>query len=370
MSNEEPTRESITRRGVLKGTAAAAGTAAFAGRSAAELIDGPIPDVQDETDGRTLLLLGIVGGWQGIGPAEIDGVSNPTLRLPEGEEHQVVWINGDGSHHNFNVRAEEDEIVEATALMDNAGEFQEVPPITGDPELTEYFCAPHPVQMRGPIEVIDAEETHELRVVVEGEDGDPLPAEVYLDDQHAFSSLAARPSGPEEPFSLARFDLLEDGDYTLEAWTFGHQRVTEEVTIDGSDEEVSISLPETDPGEPAETFSLRLEEDRWVGQEPDAIADEENPTLELEADETYEVEIENAIGRRLDEGEMAPGEPLPGHNFVIAEGGEVDMWNTHVRSGFLSEEGETETVQFVAKEGMGVYLDQSQLNAFGEVDVS
>ncbi|MDG5820776.1 plastocyanin/azurin family copper-binding protein [Natronococcus sp. A-GB7] len=367
--SQERTTDELSRRGVLKGTAAA-GTAAVAGSTPGylEQLDEPRPAIQNDVEGRTFILEGIVSGWIGLEPDEIDGATGPPLRLVEGVENTVVWINGDGANHNFMIEDEDGDILEATEFTDEAGEFEELT-FTAEPEMEEYYCDPHPAQMRGPVELIDPEETHELEVLVEDEDGDPFEAEVYLDDRHTFSNIASRP-GPDEDIGIARFDLLEDGEYSLEVWTYGHERVTEEVTIDGDDEELTVAMSQLETEDPVETFELVLEEDAWRGVEPEEIADETNPTLELEADETYAVEWENAIGRRLDEGEMEPGEQLPGHNFVVAEGDDSDEWNTHVRSPFLDEDGESQTVEFVAKEEMSVYLDQSQLEAVGEITVS
>lgn len=375
--NEQRTREDLSRRGVLKGTAAIAGTAATAGTAGAyrDAIDFRLPATQNDGEGRTITLLGIVGGWVGIGPDEFDGVSNPTLRLIEGEENRVVWINGDGSHHNFVLADEDGDAIDSTEFVEEAGEFTTLE-FTPDEEMEQYYCQPHPVQMRGPVELIDADEVHELRVNVEDEDGEPLEAEVFLDDRHTFSTIAGRPSPPEEEEeeedeeAIARFDLLEDGEYDLEIWTFGHERITSTVTVEGDDKEVTATVPEVEPEDPTETFSLSLEEGQWVGVEPEEIADETNPTLELEAEETYAVEWENAIGRHQPEAEGRNLEPLPGHNFAIASDGETNEWNTYVRSNFLSEEGETQTVEFVAREDMGLYLDQAQLDAIGEVTVT
>ena len=50
-------------------------------------------------------------------------------------------------------------------------------------------------------------------------------------------------------------------------------------------------------GEAAETFVLGGEVEAWRGVAPDEIADEDNPTLELEADETYIVVWENLDGQ-------------------------------------------------------------------------
>ncbi|MGQ3412119.1 plastocyanin/azurin family copper-binding protein [Natrinema sp. LN54] len=419
MSNENQSRDDVSRRGVLKGTAALAGTAAMAGTAGAyrDEIDFRLPATQNDGEGRTLSLLGIVGGWVGVAPAEIDGASNPPLRLIEGEENEIVWTNGDGSRHNFTLEDESGDVIEATDFVEEQGESTSLT-ITPEGEMADYYCVPHPVQMRGPVELIDPDEVHELRVQVEDQEGEPLGAEVFVGDHHSFSDPSARPSPPEEqteeseaqetdpdqatdaeegaeettpeadqtsededgdgtgdeqgqedPPAMARFDMLEDGEYDLEVWTYGHERVTDTVTIDGDDTEVTVTLSATEPGEPTETYSLALEEGQWVGQEPEAIADETNPTLEFEAGETYAIEWENAIGRRQPERENRTFEPLPGHNFVIASDGDTNQWNTYVRSAFLDEEGETQSVEFVAEEDMGVYLDQSQLEAVGEIDV-
>lgn len=381
MTQKESARENITRRGVLKGTAAAAGTAAVAGNATAyrEVFDAPLPTAQeDRTEGRSFTLLGIVGGWLGVAPAEIDGQSGPTLRVMEGEEHEVIWVNGDGARHNFVVADENRDPIDMTDFETEQGAVTTFT-FTASQEMSEYYCMPHPVQMRGPIEVVDPQEVQELRVQVEDADGDPLEAEVFLtgpegedsEERHSFSNVAARPSPEEDedPPAVARFDMLPDGTYQLEGWTYQHERVSEEVTIEGNDVDTTLTLPAVEPGDPTETFELALREDEWVGERPDAIADETNPTLNLEAGETYAVEWRNEIGRRHDQKEGKHGDPLPGHNFVVTSDPPVDELNTYVRSDFLDEEGSTQTVEFVANEEMEVYLDQSQLNAVGRVNV-
>ncbi|QRV16387.1 hypothetical protein JMJ58_05720 [Haloterrigena salifodinae] len=433
MTNEQPSREDVSRRGVLKGTAALASTAALTGEAGAyrDAFDFPLPVAQNDGMARTLTLVGIVGGWLGVAPHSIDGKSNPPLRLVEGEEHEVVWINGDGSTHNFNIAAgsalgDDVEVLEVTDTVSEQGEFTTLQ-FTATEEMEEYFCQPHPAQMRGPVELIDPSDVSELVVHVEDENGEPLGAEVFVDDMHSYSDLAARPdpfaeegqsqesesrepgnasdgnvsdgnasngnvsdgnasdgnvsdgnasdgSGDvqgqqTQPPAVARFDLLEDGEYDLEVWTYGHERVTDTVQIDGEDQQITITLPEIDPGEPTETYSMTLEDGQWVGNEPEAIADQENPTLELQAGEAYAIEWENAIGRGQPDGENMTFEPLPGHNLAIASDGETNQWNTYVRSDFTAEEGATQTVEFVANEEMGVYLDQSQLDAVGEITI-
>ncbi|WP_226042046.1 PQQ-dependent sugar dehydrogenase [Natrinema sp. DC36] len=76
----------------------------------------------------------------------------------------------------------------------------------------------------------------------------------------------------------------------------------------------------------------------WVGLAPDAIADERNPTLQLEQGETYTLTWENLDG--------AP------HNFNIeSEGGDEQFVSTEI----VSQSGETQTVEFEAQEGMAQY---------------
>lgn len=373
-------RDGISRRTVLKGTAATSTIAGLglSGVSVAQEESEAEEQVEESDAARTFLLVGIVGGWQGVGPAEIDARTNPPLRVVEGEEYEVVWINGDDAHHNFNIRNEEGEVVEATEIVTEQGESQTVT-FTAEPDMEEYFCAPHPVQMRGPIEFVEPRDVHELTVDVELEDGSPLLADVAITEgadgsiderfgpYGSFSDVLAR--GAAEEVGRARFDTLENGTYTVTAWTYGHEEVSEEVTIDGSDEEITLTLSELQPGEPDETFELALREDRWCGLAPEEIAGENNPTLTVTPGETYRVEWTNEIGRKeLDEGPTR-GEPLPGHNFVAA----LENYSTILRSEFLDEAGQSQSVEFVAQEVDGqnprYYMDQSQLNAVGEFQV-
>jgi hypothetical protein len=377
---ERDNTNDITRRTLLKTTAATGALAGLGGTAAAEyrevLEDVDVESAMQGDAARNFAILGIVGGWTGIGPAEIDSRTNPPLRLIEGEEHQVFWVNGDGNHHNFNIRNEDGDVVESTEIITEQGATQTLT-FTADSSLAEYFCAPHPVQMRGPIELFDPGEVHQLRVDVRDQDGNSLLADVAvqgsgadgsIDERFgqysAFSDILARGQASEDR-GIARFDTLEDGTYTVTAWTYGHEQVSKEVTIDDSDQDVTIELPEVTPGEPTETYRLTLEEDQWRGEAPEDIAGQSNPTLTVTPGETYRVEWTNGIGRKeLDEGSMH-GEPLPGHNFVVAR----DTGHTILRSEFLTEQDETQSVDFVAEANLGFYEDQSQLEARGEIEV-
>ncbi len=77
--------------------------------------------------------------------------------------------------------------------------------------------------------------------------------------------------------------------------------------------------------------------DGWVGVSPEEIADETNPTLELEAGETYDLTWENIDGI--------------GHNFVIID----DDGDQLVETEIIEGEGETQTVEFEAEDEMAEY---------------
>jgi len=75
----------------------------------------------------------------------------------------------------------------------------------------------------------------------------------------------------------------------------------------------------------------------WIGQSPDEITDERNPTLRLEAGQEYTLTWENLDGAQ--------------HNFNIEDEGGNDLVSTDL----FSESGETQTVEFTAEEAMAEY---------------
>ncbi|GAB3028557.1 PQQ-dependent sugar dehydrogenase [Natronobiforma cellulositropha] len=85
-------------------------------------------------------------------------------------------------------------------------------------------------------------------------------------------------------------------------------------------------------------FVLEGEFSGWYGVSPPEIAGEENPTLELEPGAAYRVEWTNTDG-------------IP-HNFEIRDEDETELLATEL----IGEEGETQTVEFVATEEMDHYL--------------
>ena len=90
-------------------------------------------------------------------------------------------------------------------------------------------------------------------------------------------------------------------------------------------------------GQTATTIELTGGVSGWEGVAPDAIADETNPTLQLEPGTTYQIVWQNLDG-------------LP-HNVVI----ENDAGDALVKSELIEEKGATQTVEFTASEEMTSY---------------
>lgn len=373
--DDEP---NLSRRNVLKGTAAAGALAGMSGTAA-----GDLQALLDQANVQTALqqsapnvarqfnLLGIVSGWIGIGPAEIGAETNPALRVVEGRDYEVFWVNGDGNHHNFNILDENGNVLQSTDTLNENGATARLT-FTAEPQMASYKCLPHPVQMWGRIEFVDPRDVHALRVRVEDGSGEPIPAYVSVGEQLydifaatvGFSTVLARGQAGEKS-SVVRFDTLENGDYTVTAWAYNHEEVTQDVTIDGSDKEITLTLPKITPGDPTQVYELSLEEGGWKGQSPDSIAGQTNPTLSVTPGETYQVNWTNNVKPSKDDSGSLRSEELPGHNFVVAE----QSNNTILRSNFLHEAGQTQSVKFVATENLGRYMDQAQLNAIGEFSV-
>ncbi|WP_435551441.1 PQQ-dependent sugar dehydrogenase [Natrinema sp. CGMCC1.2065] len=90
----------------------------------------------------------------------------------------------------------------------------------------------------------------------------------------------------------------------------------------------------------------------WVGQTPDAIADERNPTLRLEAGQEYTLTWENLDGAA--------------HNFVIVDENDERLLETDL----VASSGETQTVEFTAEEGMvGYFCGPHRSSMNGEIEL-
>lgn len=108
------------------------------------------PPVLDST---TIVLGGLSPYWLGLAPSALQGRRNPTLRLREGTEYELVWINLDGVEHDFHVADSNGDDLEDTSSRDDTGETQSTS-FEATTQMSEYYCAFHPQSMRGDVEVV------------------------------------------------------------------------------------------------------------------------------------------------------------------------------------------------------------------------
>ena len=111
--------------------------------------------------------------------------------------------------------------------------------------------------------------------------------------------------------------------------------------------------PDDDPDDGiAETFELNGITGGWVGIAPEGIVDETNPTLELEAGETYRVIWTNGDGNP--------------HDFVILDAAGDRIVGTEI----FSDEGERHELEFEATEEMVEYYCSVHPNTMrGDIDI-
>jgi glucose/arabinose dehydrogenase len=101
---------------------------------------------------------GEVPGWQGRAPASIEGQTNPTLELEEGQEYAITWENLDGLPHNVALLNREGEAIERTEIISEQGATQTLQ-FTASTDIAEYVCEVHPASMRGSVRFQSVEET-------------------------------------------------------------------------------------------------------------------------------------------------------------------------------------------------------------------
>lgn len=149
----------VSRRTALKITGAAASTALVAGCSSGGNGNGNGNDdggasEYEASSGDEILFEGTTGDWTGISPSAIEGSSNPTLILQEGETYNIGWSEGNGTNHNIEIWNENDEVVEEyeTPEVSEPGDDQ-VLEVTATSEMVAYVCDPHSSAMRGEIQV-------------------------------------------------------------------------------------------------------------------------------------------------------------------------------------------------------------------------
>lgn len=125
-------RDGLSRRALL-GTTTGTATVSIAGCTASN-DDGGSGGVggqqelrpEDWEDVDEIRLEGHTNGWIGKTPALIEEVRNPTLLFFEGEEYELTWENRDGLRHNFELRNENNVVVDgySTGFVSHRGETQ------------------------------------------------------------------------------------------------------------------------------------------------------------------------------------------------------------------------------------------------------
>jgi len=96
-----------------------------------------------------------IGGWEGIAPSSIEGDTNPTLTLQEGETYKLGWTEGDGFGHNIAIRDGDGNVVGdlQTQRTTDPGDGQWLT-FTASSEMAAYVYEPHQSTMVGNIEVV------------------------------------------------------------------------------------------------------------------------------------------------------------------------------------------------------------------------
>ncbi|ELY41506.1 PQQ-dependent sugar dehydrogenase [Natronorubrum tibetense] len=148
--------------------------------------DEEVEDDVDPAEPQEFVFNGVVPAWFGMEPEEIDGEENPTLELTAGETYQFTWENGDGDPHNVVILDANDDILERTEIMQEAGESQTLE-FEATEEMDRYLCEVHPGTMVGSIQVEPPEEEEE-----EVEDADsltPADMDLFLDIEDQLVSL-------------------------------------------------------------------------------------------------------------------------------------------------------------------------------------
>jgi hypothetical protein len=148
---------SSSRRRLLKAAGASVVAVTLAGCSGSNGDDEESDDDSGGGDGfeiepgTTIMLDGYTGGWEGAEPSEIEGETNPTLILEDGETYEIGWQQGDGSRHNIVLWDADQSTVEdyETELTDDPDGTLE---FVATDELAYYRCDPHSA-MQGEIRV-------------------------------------------------------------------------------------------------------------------------------------------------------------------------------------------------------------------------
>ena len=148
------------RRNVLKVAGASLAAVAIAGCSdngdddnGGDNGDDGAGAAVDIEPGTEIILEGETAGWVGIAPPEIEGETNPTLGLQEGETYEVSWEQGDGSNHNTEIWDADGNVVgDYASDLTNSPEDDDPMEFEVSEDMAIIRCEPHP-DMEAPIEV-------------------------------------------------------------------------------------------------------------------------------------------------------------------------------------------------------------------------
>ena len=144
----------LDRRKFLTGSAATAAIALTAGCLGDDDDDDDDGIDEEAWEGVTEIYLeGRTESWTGVEPSVIDGETNPTLVLTEGETYELTWENMDGDSHNVDIRDAGGSTLEETELMGEEGETQTLE-FEATADMAQYVCTPHAGTMVGDIEIV------------------------------------------------------------------------------------------------------------------------------------------------------------------------------------------------------------------------
>jgi plastocyanin len=349
-----------TRRTFVKALGALGATFGVAGTGTAQ-----------EEVVETIELTGYTGGWEGVSPESIAGVENPTIRFEEvGSRYRVKWTNGDGLGHNFVIRNEAGDNLVSTDFLNSEGDSTSVE-FEATEEMVRYLCEPHSSSMNGDIALGPASQYEDFASEVDigleaTSDGwvGLAPSEIEGETNPTIQMTEGEEYDIGIARSVSRDDLSlsivdEDGNTIESTQVLNDHGPTHTITVEATTEMVGY-LADAEP----ETFSGNIEvepttNDRemaiqeltqqadyvfdgltpgWEGLAPSSIEGETNPTVELEAGETYVFGFINGDGAQ--------------HNIAIWDDNDEEL----SASEYISEENTTKTLEFEATAEAASYV--------------
>jgi hypothetical protein len=244
---------------------------------------------------RQIVLGGETSGWIGRAPSSIQGTTNPTLQLVTGQQYAIQWTNVDGLPHNVVIEDSDGNNLVRSEIISEQGATQTVT-FTASEEMNEYYCEIHPTTMRGSISIGANNETTETPQIPEG---GPYANESATNDSNPAPDLNTR-------------------------WP------------------------------PVKTWTVAIQNGQFVGQSDD-IRGQTNPTLTVQAGETYAIEI---VG--TEQYDMQGQRP----NIVVTQDG-----YPRADSRFVSGPNDSELVPFAVSDGPASYFASAYTDARGKIEV-